>query len=261
MPERGTCLLFPQNATQTLGWPRGLGEAKMRISTLIDVVLCLFDFASSFNPIPWGWPVLLSKRHLYCHCLTFLFKLRFKEALRALFFYCLGRTLTQCVLFVCVLGSNHEGKNSIVGRRTKDNFSTAKRDRALVHNVKKGIICNVPFTVKLPRLTAPDTFFERTKTCTDPPFVYTGRAELCNFLNGSVQVFFWPDRVKIFTGTVPLVRTRVNRTETEFARLCWRVALVKNSSVRKFVGTLVNGVFKSRGITCCYSKSKWWHGI
>ena len=141
-------------------------------------------------PIPWGWPVLLSKRHLYCHCLTFLFKLRFKEAVRALFFYCLGRTLTQCVLFVCVLGANHEGKNSIIGRRTKDNFSTAKRDRALVHNVKKGIICNVPFKVKLPRLTGPDTFFERTKTCTDPPFVYTGRAELCNFLNGSVQIFF-----------------------------------------------------------------------
>ena len=141
-------------------------------------------------PIPWGWPVLLAKRHLYCHCLTFLFKLRFKEAVRALFFYCLGRTLRQCVLFVCVLGANHEGKNSIIGRRTKDNFSTAKRDRALVHNVKKGIICNVPFKVKLPRLTGPDTFFERTKTCTDPPFVYTGRAELCNFLNGSVQVFF-----------------------------------------------------------------------
>ena len=182
----------------------------MRISTLIDVVLCLFGFASSFT----------LNSYLYCHCLTFLFKLRFKEALRALFFYCLGRTLTQCVLFVCVLGANHEGKNSIVGRRTKDNFSTAKRDRALVHNVKKGIICNVPFKVKLPRLTGPDTFFERTKTCTDPPFVHTGRAELCNFLNGSVHVFFWPDRVKIFTGTVPLVRTRVNRTETEFARLC-----------------------------------------
>lgn len=155
------------------------------------MLFCAFSILLHLlTPIPWGWPVLLSKRHLYCHCLTFLFKLRFKEALRALFFYCLGRTLTQCVLFVCVLGSNHEGKNSIVGRRTKDNFSTAKRDRALVHNVKKGIICNVPFTVKLPRLTAPDTFFERTKTCTDPPFVYTGRAELCNFLNGSVQVFF-----------------------------------------------------------------------
>lgn len=180
MPERGTCLFFPQNATQSLGWPRGLGGAKMRISTLIDVVLCLFGFASSFT----------LNSYLYCHCLTFLFKLRSKEALRALFFYCLGRTLTQCVLFVCVLGANHEGKNSIVGRRTKDNFSTAKRDRALVHNVKKGIICNVPFKVKLPRWTGPGTFFERTKTCTDLPFVHTGRAELCNFLNGSVQVFF-----------------------------------------------------------------------
>ena len=221
-------------------------------------------------PIPWGWPVLLAKRHLYCHCLTFLFKLRFKEAVRALFFYCLGRTLRQCVLFVCVLGANHEGKNSIIGRRTKDNFSTAKRDRALVHNVKKGIICNVPFKVKLPRLTGPDTFFERTKTCTDPPFVYTGRAELCNFLNGSVQVFFvlsgqnfyrydstctrtpvntWGVHctvcaVKAWRLWQKSVRTRVNRSETELALLCWRVAVVKNSSVRKFVGTLSTGSLK-----------------
>ena len=47
---RNLSFFFLQNATQSLGWPRGLGGAKMRISTLIDVVLCLFDFASSFTP-------------------------------------------------------------------------------------------------------------------------------------------------------------------------------------------------------------------
>ena len=170
---------FTQNATPGLGWPirvwAGLKCAFLHRSMLF----CAFSILLHLLPlIPWDWPVLLSKRHLYCHCLTFLFKLRFKEAVRTLFFYCNGTTLRQCVLFVCVLGANYEGKNSIIGRRTKDNFSTAKRDRALVHNVK---------TTPLNRS---GHIFERTKTCTDPPFVFTGRAQLCNFLNGKVCKFF-----------------------------------------------------------------------
>lgn len=159
MPERGDLSFFLQNATPSLGWPIRVWAGRKCAFLHWSMLFCAFSILLHLLPlIPWDWPVLLSKRHLYCHCLTFLFKLRFKEAVRALFFYCLGRTLRQCVLFVCVLGANYEGKNSIIGRRTKDNFSTAKRDRALVHNVKKGIICNVPFKVKLPRLTGPDTF-------------------------------------------------------------------------------------------------------
>ena len=185
---------------------QGLGGTKMRISTLIDVVLCLFDFASSSTLNSLRLTGSFIKRHLYCHCLTFLFKLRFKEAVRALFFYCLGRTLRQCVLFVCVLGANHEGKNSIIGRRTKDNFSTAKRDRALVHNVKKDIICNVPFKVKLPRLTGPDTFLNGQKLAPIRLSFSQDARNFATFWTAKCASFFWPHQVKIFTGTVPLVR-------------------------------------------------------
>ena len=171
---------FTQNATPSLGWPIRVWAGRKCAFLHWSMLFCAFSILLHLLPlIPWDWPVLLSKRHLYCHCLTFLFKLSFKEAVRALFFYCLGRTLRQCVLFVCVLGANYEGKNSIIGRRTKDNFSTAKRDRALVHNVK---------TTPLNRS---GHIFERTKTCTDPPFVFTGRAQPCNFLNGKVCKFFF----------------------------------------------------------------------
>ena len=171
-----------------------------------SMLFCAFSILLHLLPlIPWDWPVLLSKRHLYCHCLTFLFKLRFKEAVRALFFYCLGRTLRQCVLFACVLGANHEGKNSIIGRRTKDNFSTAKRDRALVHNVKKGIICNVPFKVKLPRLTGPDTLLNGQKLAPIRLSFSQDARNFATFWTAKCASFFWPHQVKIFTGTVPLV--------------------------------------------------------
>ena len=203
----GGLVFFLQNATPSLGWPIRVWAGRKCAFLHWSMLFCAFSILLHLLPlIPWDWPVLLSKRHLYCHCLTFLFKLRFKEAVRALFFYCLGRTLRQCVLFVCVLGANHEGKNSIIGRRTKDNFSTAKRDRALVHNVKKDIICNVPFKVKLPRLTGPDTFLNGQKLAPIRLSFSQDARNFATFWTAKCASFFWPHQVKIFTGTVPLVR-------------------------------------------------------
>ena len=45
----------------------------------------------------------------------------------------------------------------------------------------------------------------RTKTCTVPPCVHTGPAELDEFFNGKVRKFgTWKKQVNFFTGTVPI---------------------------------------------------------
>ena len=42
------------------------------------------------------------------------------------------------------------------------------------------------------------------RTCMGPPFVYTGLAEQCKFLNGKVCKFLmWSEEGQSFTGTVP----------------------------------------------------------
>ena len=51
-----------------------------------------------------------------------------------------------------------------------------------------------------PRLQGSAQIFERTKTCTDPPFVYTGPAEPCTkLLNGKVCKFLtWSEKGQNF---------------------------------------------------------------
>ena len=62
-----------------------------------------------------------------------------------------------------------------------------------------------------PRLQGSAQIFERTKTCTDPPFVYTGPAEPCpKLLNGKVCKFLTWSEVgqKFLTGSTFLPASR-----------------------------------------------------
>ena len=62
-----------------------------------------------------------------------------------------------------------------------------------------------------PRLQGSAQIFERTKTCTDPPFVYTGPAEPCpKLLNGKVCKFLTWSEVgqKFLTGSTFLPPSR-----------------------------------------------------